>query len=214
MTRRPSAMKFMGGCCVFPGGSVEESDWSEKMLKRCRGLSPGAAQSILGNGLSPELSLAHWVAGIRELFEEAGVLFSVTENGDRFEAGKKDLRRRLSEKREALVGGRINFNSFLESESLYCDVGHPVYFAHRITPEWRPIRFDTRFFMASMPKDQKPLSSSGEVTESFWITPARALQEGEKGLLSLMPPTVAMLRNLASHNSWQELQAAYRLRWP
>ena len=211
MTRRPQEMKFMGGCYVFPGGSVEEDDWTEEMLSRCRGLSPGVAQNILGSRLTPELSLAHWVAGIRELFEEAGVLFSVKEDGGLLDAGKQDLQRRLAEKRQALVGGQLSFNSLLESEGLYCDVSRPVYFSHRVTPEKHAIRFDTRFFLARLPEDQTPLFSSQEVTESLWITPEKALQETGNGLLPLMPPTVAMLRNLAVHASWEHLCVSYRL---
>ena len=78
MTRRPREMEFMGGVYVFPGGSVEEEDYAEEMLMCCRGLSPTEAQRILGGELSPELSIGHCVAAIRELFEETGILLSVT----------------------------------------------------------------------------------------------------------------------------------------
>ncbi len=212
MTRRPNEMKFMGGCYVFPGGSVGGEDWSEDMLGRCRGLSRHEAQKLLGSEFSPELSLAHWVAGIRELFEEAGVLLSVTENGDRLIGKEEDLNRRLAEKRGALLQGSVNFRSLLESEDLFCDVGRPVYFSHRVTPEKYSMRFDTRFFLAPLPEDQKPLCNSEEVTESLWTTPEEALLEAEKGRFPLMPPTVAMLRTLAAFNSWGTLCTKYSLR--
>jgi 8-oxo-dGTP pyrophosphatase MutT (NUDIX family) len=105
MTRRPEGMRFLGGFYVFPGGSVEADDWSADTLGRCRGLSPSEAQNILGNELSPELSLAHWVAAIRELFEETGILLCVTVNGSPLEAARDDLRKRLAKKREAVAKG-------------------------------------------------------------------------------------------------------------
>ena len=210
MTRRPAEMKFMGGSYVFPGGSVDEQDCSKEMLSRCRGLEPAEARRILGDASSPELSLGHWVAGIRELFEEVGILLSVTETGAGLNM-KEELRKRLAEKREALVAGDIEFRILLESEGLYCDASRPVYFGHRITPEKYPVRFDTRFYLARLPAGQYPLSSSQEVSESLWITPGQALDQAEKGSLQLMPPTLATLRTLAACDSWRSLCARYPL---
>ena len=66
----------------------------------------------------------------------------------------------------------------------------------RITPQERPVRFDTYFFLAPMPADQVPLSTSEEVAESLWITPGRALEQSVKGALPLMPPTLVALGTL------------------
>ena len=163
MTRRPPAMDFLGGVYVFPGGSVREGDWSEGMLKRCHGLPRREAQRILGNQLSPELSIAHWVAGIRELFEEVGVLLCVTEAGKPL--GLR-LQERLAEKRKALIDGSMDFQTLLESEALQCAVASLSYLSHWLTPEEFPIRFDTRFYLALLPADQIPLiqlsGSNGE----------------------------------------------------
>jgi 8-oxo-dGTP pyrophosphatase MutT (NUDIX family) len=43
MTRRRQEMQFLAGFLVFPGGVVENEDCSERMLARCRGLTPLAA---------------------------------------------------------------------------------------------------------------------------------------------------------------------------
>ena len=212
MTLRPAEMNFMGGVYVFPGGSVEEADYSEEMLKRCRGLSPREARRILGDRLSPELSLGHWVAGIRELFEETGILLCVTAGGDLPDMRKEEPKKRLAEKREALVKTALDFRLFLDSEKLYCDLSRPVYFSHRVTPEKHAIRFDTRFYLAQLPADQSPLLSSQEVTESSWMTPQRALEHAEKGDLPMMPPTLAALGTLAEFGSWRNLREQYRLR--
>src|SRR5690242_6678254 len=74
LTRRPEAMRFYGGFFVFPGGTIEPQDRAEKVLRRCRGLSPAEAEKILGVDSEPETAVAHWIAGIRELFEEVGIV--------------------------------------------------------------------------------------------------------------------------------------------
>lgn len=212
MTRRPAEMNFMGGFYVFPGGSVEEEDYSEEMLMRCRGLSRTEAQRILGGELSPELSIGHSVAAIRELFEETGILLSATENGAPLDMRQNKLKERLAEKREALVQGRIDFRLLLESEGLYCNLSCPVYFSHRVTPEKYATRFDTRFYLAQLPPDQSPLFSSQEVTESLWMRPETALNRSQRGELPMMPPTLAALGTLAAFDSWQSLRTKYPLR--
>ena len=72
-------MRFLGGFYVFPGGTVHAADYSQKMLERCRGLSGAQAQNILAGHHEPDEALGHWVAVVRELFEEVGVLLCVNE---------------------------------------------------------------------------------------------------------------------------------------
>lgn len=205
-------MDFLAGIYVFPGGSVREDDWSEEMLGHCRGLSRTDAQRLLGGELSPELSLGHCVAAIRELFEEVEILLTITENGNSLDMSDEETKRRLSEKRKALVERAIGFQFLLESEGLYCDMSRLVYFSRRVTPEKYAIRFDTRFYLAHLPLGQSPLSSSQEVTESLWMTPGRALDYSQKGNLPLITPTLAALRTLADLDSWQSLCTQYPLR--
>jgi len=212
LTLRPPEMNFMGGFYVFPGGRVRKDDNSEEMLTRCHGLSPIEAQRNLGNELSPELSLGHWVAGIRELFEEVGILLSVSDGGKQLDMRQEELKKRLTEKLDALVRGAIDFQFLLESEGHYCDVGRLAYYSHRVTPEKYSVRFDTRFYLAHLPSDQSPLSSSQEVTESLWMRPEQALDRSQRGDLPMMPPTLAALRTLADFGSWQTLLNQYQLR--
>jgi len=209
LTRRPAGMKFLGGFYVFPGGSICPEDRSEKTLRRCRGLSAKEAGKILGDHLGPELSLAHWVAVVRELFEEVGILLCVTAAGG--ESGARDSGR-LEEKRRALVEGDLDFGAFLESENLFCDLDRLVYFSHRVTPEFFPIRFDTRFYLACLPEGQTALAKSEEVADSLWITPEEALRATDYDRFPLLPPTTTMLQNLRAFDSWQSLREKFRLR--
>ncbi len=204
-------MKFLGGFYVFPGGAVHEQDYSQTVLNRCRGLSPGDARGILGDRLDPELSLGHWVAGVRELFEEVGVLVCEKESGESLDLNE-EAKERLEEKRKAVVGESLDFGSLLASEGLYCDLSRLVYYYHRVTPEIYPIRFDTSFYLAQLPPNQVPLSRSEEVTDALWITPGAALERGYSEDLPLIPPTTTVLESLAAIPSWKELQARYDLR--
>jgi 8-oxo-dGTP pyrophosphatase MutT (NUDIX family) len=211
MTRRRPEMQFLGGFLVFPGGGVENEDCSEKMLSLCRGLTRSEAQKILGDDISQEMSLGHWVAAVRELFEETGIHFFIDDQGRAPNISHGDIAKRLSETRGALSKGDCLLPELLESEGLFCDLGRLNYLFHRITPEKYPVRFDTRFYLAVLPDNQIPLVSSEEVSESFWLTPQNALDEAASGKFPMMPPTLIALRTLAEHGSWQNLCAAFRL---
>jgi 8-oxo-dGTP pyrophosphatase MutT (NUDIX family) len=211
MNRRPQSMETYAGAYVFPGGSVEADDSSEEMLSLMRGRSAAQAQQLLGAELKPELCLAHWVAAVRELFEEAGVHFFVNGKGEPVATGQEQFLARLSEKRKALQRGELNFLNLLQSEQLHCDITPLIYFFHRITPTHYAIRFDTRFYLAALPAGQTPLHYSEEVAESLWINAKEALERSTDGKFPMMPPTVAVLRTLTEHRTWQDLAAAFRL---
>ncbi len=201
LTRRPEGMDFLGGVYVFPGGTVTKEDCSERMLKRCNGISAIDARNILGAHLKPDLALGHWVAGIRELFEETGVLLCVTENGRPLELNEA--------KRQRVVREQISFREWLESEGLRCDASRLFYFSHWLTPEEFAMRFDTRFFIALLPPGQIPLERSEEVAHGLWITPERAMQLYARGTLPMIFPTYASLRTLADFDSVESLFAEY-----
>lgn len=204
-------MKVLSGYLVFPGGGVEDGDWSQAMVERCRGLSPARAREILNTEMAPEQALGHWVAAVRELFEEVGVHFFAPENDGQVAIPESRLER-LAAKRTALWRSHIELAVLLAAEELVCDVGRLTYLFHRITPEHYPVRFDTRFYVAALPEGQLPLPASEEVAEVLWLSPEEAICESESNRLPMMPPTLIALRALAQHASWQELRSAYGLR--
>ena len=206
LTRRPQAMRFYGGFFVFPGGTIEPQDRSEKVLERCRGLSAAEAEKILGAESAPDTAVAHWVAGIRELFEEVGVVLLNGASG----APVSDTAEKFEEARRSMVAGTLDFGGFLETENLFIDLRRQAYFSRRITPDGYPYRFDARFFLAALPEGQEPLESSEEVVESLWIAPDEALKAANRNL-PLMPPTTTMLQNLSGYRSWGELCTKFGL---
>jgi 8-oxo-dGTP pyrophosphatase MutT (NUDIX family) len=211
LNRRPDRMDTYAGVYVFPGGRVEKCDYSADMLTLTRGVTPIGAQTRLGSELPPQVCLAHWVAAVRELFEEAGIHFFSLSTLATAEPLANDLCGRLADKRPSLQRGDITLADLLSSEGLFCNLEPLIYFFHRITPEHYPVRFDTRFYLAALPPNQTPLHASEEVSESLWIAPKLALIRAESGEYRMMPPTLAVLRTLTMHPSWKDLQDAFNL---
>jgi 8-oxo-dGTP pyrophosphatase MutT (NUDIX family) len=68
---------------------------------------------------------------------------------------------------------------------------HP--WAHWITPEIEPRRYDTTFFVAATPDDQEAADISGETDHADWSTPGEALAAQRTGRISMLPPTMSIL---------------------
>jgi 8-oxo-dGTP pyrophosphatase MutT (NUDIX family) len=211
LTRRPQEMRFLGGFYVFPGGTVHRDDYSREMLARCRGLSGAQARQILSSSHAADEALGHWVAVVRELFEEVGVLLCVDESGDTIDLTDAQRQQRTENQRQAIVKNQLGFAGFLESEKLCCDLSRAVYFDHWVTPDIYSMRFDTRFYVATLPPNQTPLEHSEEVTNSLWIAPAEAMARIHRRDFPILPPTTTVLQNLARLGSWERLRAEFKL---
>jgi 8-oxo-dGTP pyrophosphatase MutT (NUDIX family) len=211
LTRRPPQMKFLGGFYVFPGGAVHREDYSSRVLERCRGLSANDARRILGAHDNAIQALGHWVAVIRELFEEVGVLLCLTESGDEVDLRDPGVKDRIELKRQAIVKNELDFSSFLESENLVCDLSRAVYFDHWVTPDIYSMRFDTRFYIAKLPSYQVPLVTSEEVIDSLWVSPQHALSRINRHDFPILPPTTTVLAELGQIGSWRGLQERFHL---
>ena len=80
--------------------------------------------------------------------------------------------------------------------------------AHWITPEIEPRRYDTHFFVAPMPPFQHARDISGETDRARWTTPSEALRAEAAGTIGLMPPTLSILLELAAAGSVDEVLTA------
>jgi 8-oxo-dGTP pyrophosphatase MutT (NUDIX family) len=69
--------------------------------------------------------------------------------------------------------------------------------AHWVTPELEPRRYDTRFYVAALPDGQHARDISGETDRAAWTRPSVALAQFGRGELALMPPTCSILMELA-----------------
>lgn len=213
MTKRHRSLEFVGGFHVFPGGKMDRQDLEPENLKRCRGLSPEEARKILSDSSDPSKSLAYWVAAIRELFEEVGILLAYDKEGDLVSFKVKKLKDRFSSFRSLIHEGKFTMGEMMLKEDLFYAVDNLLYFSHWITPEFSPRRFDTRFFIARLPEKQSPQQHhEDEVAESDWTEPARALLKWEKGEMNMIMPTLATLKSLTQFKTLAELFNAYKPR--
>ena len=73
--------------------------------------------------------------------------------------------------------------------------------AHWVTPEIEPRRYDTCFFVAELPEGQQADDRSGETDRAEWSTPQAALAAERAGKIALMPPTLSILLELAELGS-------------
>jgi 8-oxo-dGTP pyrophosphatase MutT (NUDIX family) len=80
--------------------------------------------------------------------------------------------------------------------------------AHWVTPELEPRRYDTFFYVAELPPGQQADDRSGETDRAEWSTPAAALEDEQAGRIGLMPPTLSILLELAELGSLANVRRA------
>jgi hypothetical protein len=76
-----------------------------------------------------------------------------------------------------------------------------VPYAHWITPEGMPKRFNTWFFLAAAPPEQAGAHDGKESTDSIWVSPREALAGGESGRFKLPFPTTRNLIKLGKQKN-------------
>ena len=74
----------------------------------------------------------------------------------------------------------------------------------------RTRRYDTFFFVAALPDGQQAEMLTTEADLGQWRSPQALFAERDAGTTALMPPTVAMLTDLAEFGSVAEAMAAER----
>jgi 8-oxo-dGTP pyrophosphatase MutT (NUDIX family) len=190
LMRRHSAMDFVAGVMVFPGGGVDDRDrnadiawfgpepdwWAERL-----GVEPGLAEALV-------------CAAARETFEESGVLFAGPADDPDGIVGDASIYR---ESRLALADKSLSFGEFLRKENLVlrADLLRP--WANWVTPkEERTRRYDTYFLVGALPEGQRADGDNTETDRAFWTTPQAALDEFADGTTFLLPPTWTQLDSL------------------
>jgi 8-oxo-dGTP pyrophosphatase MutT (NUDIX family) len=192
MLRRNLRSDFVGGAHVFPGGGVDDTDAHTERL--VFGLSDDAASRRL------ELTsggLAFYVACLRELFEEAGLLIACDAHGVAVNFTALEDVTRLAAHRRAVNAGETDFLAMMKDETLLLDLRGLEYVAHWITPVGSPRRYDTRFFVALAPVGQVATHDAGETVADLWIRPLDALAAHQRGEFEMILPTIRNLQAIA-----------------
>ncbi len=189
LVRRHESTTFMGGAHVFPGGRVDPHDRLEQPREICDGVDTAIARM---ENLDPIDAVALYVAAVRELFEEAGVLLARDATGAPVALGEERWRAH----RAALAARTMTLAEIAAGERVRLALDTLAPFAHWITPEEETKRFDVRFFMAALPSGQEPSHDHGEMSEGVWLDPSAAIEQSRAGAIALPPPTWTTLRML------------------
>ena len=200
LLQRHSRSKFAAGDYVFAGGKIEADDIPDDVDRFCRGLTTAEASARLGGDLGPRAAVGYWVGAIREAFEEVGLLLAYTPDG-RFVRFGADNRERFDRYRAACQAANPAFFSMLRAEQLVLATDRLSYFAHWITPEENPIRFDTRFFAAVAPAGQEAVADGQEIVSVRWHTAEEALEAMRRKEISLRTPTIKNLEIIGAASS-------------
>ena len=202
MLRRTSKASFAGGMYVFPGGRVDSDDHLHKYDSVRVG--PDRRQALQQKALGFEWR-GFWIAGIRESFEEAGLLLAYDAQGELLRYGDADAHERFSGYRGPLHAGEISLQEICQRENLRLAVDRIHFYNRFVTPLGRPRRFDTRFFVAEAPPGQTGQHDEKETVHSIWISPQEALARNAAEEFDLMNVTRMQLQSLAAHGSKAEL---------
>jgi 8-oxo-dGTP pyrophosphatase MutT (NUDIX family) len=192
LIQRHSKSKFAAGDYVFAGGKVEADDVPDDVEAFCHRLSADDATARLGGSLGPREAIGYWVGAIREAFEEVGVLLAYGPAGA-FVGITDGNRERFEAYRTACQAENRAFFDMLRAERLTLATDRLSYFAHWITPEENPIRFDTRFFAAVSPPGQEAVADGHEIVDVRWLTPEETLDALRRKEISLRTPTIKNL---------------------
>lgn len=209
MLRRTSGAAFAGGMFVFPGGRVDGDDHLHA-YDRWR-VGPSEGQRAQQQALGAEWR-GFWIAGIRESFEEAGLLLAYEAGGGWLRFDSDERRERLHRYRRPLHAGEISLHEICQRENLRLAVDRVHFYNRFVTPLGRPRRFDTRFFVAEAPPGQTGRHDEHETVDSVWISPREALALNDRGEFDLMRVTRLQLQELCEHASLDALLASLQAR--
>jgi 8-oxo-dGTP pyrophosphatase MutT (NUDIX family) len=201
LLRRHLEMAFAAGMYAFPGGTVDTRD-SDRAVAWA-GPSPAEWAERLDCDETEARALV--CAAVRETFEESGVLLAGTTDESLVEDTTGDDWER---DRAALVDRRLAFADFLAARELVLRTELLATWAHWITPEFEPRRYDTRFFVAALPEGQVTRDVSGEADTVAWMTAADAVTGVDSGAMLMLPPTYVTLRELSAFSSVDDVMSA------
>jgi glyoxylase-like metal-dependent hydrolase (beta-lactamase superfamily II)/8-oxo-dGTP pyrophosphatase MutT (NUDIX family) len=178
VVRRSRHLRFFGGFLAFPGGRVAPTDATSLPAADVRG--PAATKYAVRR-----------VAAARELFEETGVLLARRPDGSFLAASAE-----LDTCRCEMIDGRLPFTDILHRFGLSIRPEDLTPVGDLVTPAFMPTRFDTTYFVASLPPCQRAEIWPGELDEGRWITTADLLEEWTRGACLISPPSLLLLETI------------------
>ena len=193
LLKRGEHAKFMPNAHVFAGGAVDTGDGSAEAYGACGNFDDARASERLGMVAG---GLRHFVAAIREAFEECGLLLACDSGGGWADLNAWD-EKRLHQARSAVSSGGENLAGLCKAHGWCLAADRIEFFSHWITPVGMHRRYDTRFFLCPVPDRQQVSLIGNEMSEFVWLTAGEALAGHADRRLLLMYPTRMILEELA-----------------
>ena len=195
LTHRPASMAFAPDVHVFPGGRVDAADADPRLHARSA-ISGEDAATALGGDLRPSTAQAAFVAAIREVFEEVGILLADHAAGADLGAARRSL-----------LASPDAFPTLADELDLRLATDRLVPLSRWVTPPIMERRFDARFFAAWLPDGAEASLVGQEVAAHGWHRPIDALESMARGELGLWLPTSTTLTQLLHITSIDEVRA-------
>ncbi len=195
MVVRHHQIDFASGALVFPGGKADREDFDPALIP------------YLDGAADAEDMRAIQVSAIREAFEECGILLAREQGSGDLVSGERLAE--LEDYRRSLHQGEVSILRFVQEQKLRLACDRLVHFAHWVTPEMMPRRFDTHFFLAEAPADHLAVHDGHESVDSVWIRPADVLEQAARGERTVIFPTLRNVEKLGTFATVAEaLEAA------
>jgi glyoxylase-like metal-dependent hydrolase (beta-lactamase superfamily II)/8-oxo-dGTP pyrophosphatase MutT (NUDIX family) len=172
LVQRNPKLKFMGGFWAFPGGTLDERDISD-----------------------PEnIDLDAYIrAGMRELFEETGILTDAV--GDTVASETLSNIRNLLLDRD---GSNDSWYELITDHEISQSSLKPICMI--TTPPFSPVIYKTQFLHIHLTTDQIPEIIEGELVDGRFFNPADATAAWDRGENHIAPPNLFLLRLMAENN--------------
>lgn len=187
MVRRHVNNPSVPDAFVFPGGSVKAPDVAlERDPVYCVSAGEDEDVTALGSGFR--------VAAIHACFEEAGVLLA--RRGQALLAIHADEVQRFAAHRAALADDARQLVTIIRQEKLTLATDALLHWAHWITPQALPTRFNVHVFFTVMPPGQVSVHDRFPTVDGIWTTPEQALARFADGTFPLRFATIHQLKAL------------------
>ena len=205
LIRRHLKSSVLGGVFVFPGGKVDKLDAE---LDTATHLDQPLAElhsALNESDIDAPTAAGLYIAAMREVFEESGILFA------------QGATQAHAEQATAMLREGKAFAAVLTDMKLRLQASSLAPWSRWITPVSPSVmnkRFDTRFFVAAVPTGQIAMHDNHEATESIWLKPRMALEQHRDALIEMAPPQIMTLAHLSRFDSVQAAMADARSRRP
>ncbi|MDB5964531.1 MAG: hydrolase [Polaromonas sp.] len=205
LIRRHLKSSVLGGVFVFPGGKVDALDARLDTASHLDQPLADLHAALNESDIDAPTAAALYIAAVREVFEESGILFA------------EGATHTHADRATAMLRDGKAFATVLADMQLRLQTRSLAPWSRWITPVSPTVmnkRFDTRFFVAAVPAGQVATHDNFEATESVWLTPRAALEQQRDGLIEMAPPQIMTLAHLSRFGSVQAAMADARGRTP